>query len=63
MPDFLEWKELLHSNESCMHTGSKFGYCGPGPDHCDCVGCTGKIVLFSENWMSGLQQFNNISSS
>ena len=53
MPDFLEWKELLHCNETCMHTGSKFGYCGPGPDHCDCVGCTGKIVLFySENYMS-----------
>ena len=24
---------------------SKFGFCGPGPDHCDCVGCIG-IALF-----------------
>jgi len=25
---------------SANHCCSKFGYCGPGPDHCDCVGCT-----------------------
>lgn len=24
---------------SANHCCSKFGYCGPGPDHCDCVGC------------------------
>lgn len=25
---------------SANHCCSKFGYCGPGADHCDCVGCT-----------------------
>lgn len=24
---------------SANHCCSKHGYCGPGPDHCDCIGC------------------------
>ena len=28
---------------------SKFGFCGPGADHCDCVGCIGISPILEKN--------------